>query len=377
MPVFRHGRLRLYLLKLLDEAPRHGYEVIRLLQDRFMGVYAPSPGTIYPRLARLEEEGLVTHDASGGRKIYRITDKGRAEIQARLDDLADLEQEITDSVRDIAREVTEDVRDTVRSLREELTWASREVKDGRERDRDAARERAQRAREAVRDSARLARQELLGAPDGADTRGPCGTAGSGTAGSGTAGSGTAGAADAGAAGVAGTGAAGSGTAGTGMAGTGTAGTGTAGIGTAGAGGAAGPGRAGKQRPGDRGDGPGWPDWPGWAGRAGWASWRGWADHPGRPGWAAGGSHRPDRPDAGMVGDLERLALDFAKELRSAAWHTETLGTDGLADLRAILEDALVRIRDEVFGNRKPGQDGHEPAKADAPDPDSTDQPGAS
>src|SRR6266571_4418312 len=44
-PVFGHGRLRLYLLKLLDEAPRHGYEVIRLLQDRFMGVYAPSPGT--------------------------------------------------------------------------------------------------------------------------------------------------------------------------------------------------------------------------------------------------------------------------------------------------------------------------------------------
>ena len=52
-PVFRHGSLRLYLLKLLDEAPRHGYEVIRLLQDRFLGVYAPSPGTIYPRLARL------------------------------------------------------------------------------------------------------------------------------------------------------------------------------------------------------------------------------------------------------------------------------------------------------------------------------------
>jgi len=61
-PVFRHGRLRLYLLKLLDESPRHGYEVIRLLQDRFLGVYAPSPGTIYPRLARLEEDGLVTHE---------------------------------------------------------------------------------------------------------------------------------------------------------------------------------------------------------------------------------------------------------------------------------------------------------------------------
>ena len=86
-PVFRHGRLRLYLLKLLDESPRHGYEVIRLLQDRFMGVYSPSPGTIYPRLARLEEEGLVTHDESEGRKVYRITDlKAAAEFVAKLND---------------------------------------------------------------------------------------------------------------------------------------------------------------------------------------------------------------------------------------------------------------------------------------------------
>ena len=125
-PVFRHGRLRLYLLKLLDEAPRHGYEIIRLLQDRFMGIYAPSPGTIYPRLARLEEEGLVTHDEADGRKVYRITDKGREELLARLDDLTELEEEITASVRDIAREVTEDVRETVRTLREELSWAARE-----------------------------------------------------------------------------------------------------------------------------------------------------------------------------------------------------------------------------------------------------------
>jgi len=126
-PVFRHGNLRLYLLKLLDDAPRHGYEVIRLLQDRFLGVYAPSPGTIYPRLARLEEEGLVTHDEVEGRKVYRITDKGRTELHARLDDLAALEEEITASVRDIAREVSEDVRETVRNLREEIASATRDI----------------------------------------------------------------------------------------------------------------------------------------------------------------------------------------------------------------------------------------------------------
>lgn len=128
-PVFGHGRLRLYLLKLLEESPRHGYEVIRLLQDRFLGVYSPSPGTIYPRLARLESEGLVTHDVVKGKKVYQLTDKGREELERRMDELADLEEEISASAQEFAREVQEDVRQTVRSLREELTQAARDMRD--------------------------------------------------------------------------------------------------------------------------------------------------------------------------------------------------------------------------------------------------------
>jgi DNA-binding PadR family transcriptional regulator len=127
--VFGHGRLRLYLLKLLDDSPRHGYEIIRLLQDRFLGVYAPSAGTVYPRLARLEEEGLVTHDEEeGGRKVYRLTDAGRDELRRRVEELDDLEAEIADSVPDLAREVKEDVRDSMRTLREELKDAARDVR---------------------------------------------------------------------------------------------------------------------------------------------------------------------------------------------------------------------------------------------------------
>ncbi|GAA3751069.1 DNA-binding PadR family transcriptional regulator [Spinactinospora alkalitolerans] len=122
--IFGHGRLRLYLLKLLDESPRHGYEIISLLRDRFLGVYSPSPGTIYPRLARLEEEGLVSHEEVNGRKVYRLTDKGREELRSRGGDLDDLEREITDSVRDVARAVKQDVRDTIGSLREELKFAA-------------------------------------------------------------------------------------------------------------------------------------------------------------------------------------------------------------------------------------------------------------
>ena len=157
-PVFRHGRLRLYLLRLLDEEPRHGYEVIRLLRDRFMGVYAPSPGTIYPRLARLEEEGLVTHDEENGRKVYRITEAGRAELRSRGAELDELEEELSASVSDIVREVREDVRDTVRSLREELTRAAREMRGTERSARDQARDQAHAARETAREAAEAARE---------------------------------------------------------------------------------------------------------------------------------------------------------------------------------------------------------------------------
>ena len=127
-PVFSHGRLRLYLLKLLDESPRHGYDVIRLLEDRFMGLYAPSPGTIYPRLQRLEAEGLVTQSQEGGRKVYQITDAGREELAGRREELDELEAEISGSVHGLAREVRDEVRGSVRDLKQELKQAAREMR---------------------------------------------------------------------------------------------------------------------------------------------------------------------------------------------------------------------------------------------------------
>ncbi|MGW0859635.1 helix-turn-helix transcriptional regulator [Streptomyces sp. NPDC002690] len=123
-PVFAHGRLRLYLLKLLDEAPRHGYEVIRLLEERFQGLYAPSAGTVYPRLAKLEAEGLVTHATEGGRKVYSITDAGRAELAGRTGELADLELEIRESVSELAAEIREDVRGAAGKLRSDMRAAA-------------------------------------------------------------------------------------------------------------------------------------------------------------------------------------------------------------------------------------------------------------
>lgn len=127
-PVFAHGRLRLYLLKLLDEAPRHGYEVIRLLEERFQGLYAPSAGTVYPRLAKLEAESLVTHTTEGGRKVYSITDAGRAELADRSGELADLELEIRESVAELAAEIGEDVRGSADDLRREMREAAQKAR---------------------------------------------------------------------------------------------------------------------------------------------------------------------------------------------------------------------------------------------------------
>ncbi|WP_019545077.1 PadR family transcriptional regulator [Streptomyces sulphureus] len=119
-PVFAHGRLRLYLLKLLEEAPRHGYEIMRLLKERFQGLYAPSAGTVYPRLAKLEAEGLVTHTTEGGRKTYAITPAGLEELADRKAELAELELEIGASLSALAADIREDVRGSADDLRREM-----------------------------------------------------------------------------------------------------------------------------------------------------------------------------------------------------------------------------------------------------------------
>jgi DNA-binding PadR family transcriptional regulator len=328
-PVFRHGRLRLYLLKLLDESPRHGYEVIRLLQDRFMGVYAPSPGTIYPRLARLEEDGLVTHEEVDGKKVYSITDKGREEIRSRLGDLADLEDELTESLRDVAREISEDVRDTVRTIREELASAAREFRaEGGKAGKSTGERRETADQDASPDDTRAAGHAESGNGDESHQG---------------------------------------------------------------------------ERPSDearrireearrsreqmrarfRAQGRSHGDWAAWAtrtGRTDWSPWSSWAewtgfreeqdrDEPGRtesgagagshrPGWARdfgpGSGERPRRSGTNPFSDLERMAMQFATELRTAAKQTGDLGERSLNDLRDILTDTLAKVRAEVFPDAGPG-----------------------
>jgi DNA-binding PadR family transcriptional regulator len=75
------GDLRLIALALIAEQPRHGYEIIKVLEDKTSGWYAPSPGIVYPTLTYLEEAGHVTAQAEGAKKLYTITDAGRAHLE--------------------------------------------------------------------------------------------------------------------------------------------------------------------------------------------------------------------------------------------------------------------------------------------------------
>jgi DNA-binding PadR family transcriptional regulator len=79
------GDLRLIALALIAEQPRHGYEIIKVLEDKTEGWYSPSPGTVYPTLTFLEEAGYVTAQSEGAKKLYTITDEGRAYLDENRD----------------------------------------------------------------------------------------------------------------------------------------------------------------------------------------------------------------------------------------------------------------------------------------------------
>jgi DNA-binding PadR family transcriptional regulator len=127
-PVFAHGQLRLYLLALLEQGPKHGYELITDLSDRFGGTYRPSPGTVYPRLARLEEDGLVARTDDERKSTYTLTDAGRRELADRREDLAALEVDLAESVRSLAAQVRDDVRGSMAGLRADLAAAAQQAR---------------------------------------------------------------------------------------------------------------------------------------------------------------------------------------------------------------------------------------------------------
>jgi DNA-binding PadR family transcriptional regulator len=87
-PRARRGDVRAAILALLAEEPRNGYQIMQELSERSGGAWRPSPGSIYPALQQLEDEGLVTVEEVDGRKAYSLTDAGREEVAARTEEQA-------------------------------------------------------------------------------------------------------------------------------------------------------------------------------------------------------------------------------------------------------------------------------------------------
>ena len=99
---FEPGDMKYVILKLLQDKPRHGYEVMKELEERMHGCYSPSPGTVYPTLQWLEDEGLVTARDVDGKKVYEVTDAGRQFLQEHRDVVDDIFERVREAVDRVA-----------------------------------------------------------------------------------------------------------------------------------------------------------------------------------------------------------------------------------------------------------------------------------
>jgi DNA-binding PadR family transcriptional regulator len=110
--VFDSGALRLVVLGLIGEEPRHGYDIIKDLKQRFQGAYAPSPGAIYPMLQLLEDAGLVTSESRGIKRLYTITRAGRAYLEESREELDRIRAQIDEAAAPIGEvAIGEAIRD--------------------------------------------------------------------------------------------------------------------------------------------------------------------------------------------------------------------------------------------------------------------------
>jgi DNA-binding PadR family transcriptional regulator len=115
--MFESGELRLVLLKLISDEPRHGYDLIRAIEDLTGGEYAPSPGVIYPTLTLLQDMGLIEEaEGEGARKPFQITDEGRQHLEERADEADELIERLTELAPDSRSEAGPAIGRAVKNL---------------------------------------------------------------------------------------------------------------------------------------------------------------------------------------------------------------------------------------------------------------------
>jgi DNA-binding PadR family transcriptional regulator len=100
--MFESGEMKFVILRLLKEKPRHGYEVIKALEEKLAGYYSPSAGTVYPTLQLLEDEGYVRVVETDGKKVYHVTPEGERYLEEHRDLLDEIIDRVRETVRDFA-----------------------------------------------------------------------------------------------------------------------------------------------------------------------------------------------------------------------------------------------------------------------------------
>jgi DNA-binding PadR family transcriptional regulator len=98
--MFESGEIKFVILRLLKEKPRHGYEVIKALEEQMAGCYTPSAGTVYPTLQLLEDEGYVKAVDTAGKKVYHITPEGERYLEEHRDLLDQIVERVRETIRD-------------------------------------------------------------------------------------------------------------------------------------------------------------------------------------------------------------------------------------------------------------------------------------
>ncbi|MDX8447711.1 PadR family transcriptional regulator [Mesorhizobium captivum] len=156
--MFRAGRmladgdLKLITLSLLAEAPRHGYDIIKALEERTSGIYSPSPGVVYPTLTFLEEAGYAVSSSEGNKKVFSITEAGRAH----LEENREMIDHVLDHLERFGRRMAK--------ARDWFGWSD-DGEDGRRRGRHEKRDEKRDRFRALRHRLRAALGDIVDAPE--------------------------------------------------------------------------------------------------------------------------------------------------------------------------------------------------------------------
>jgi DNA-binding PadR family transcriptional regulator len=114
--IFHKGDFKYIILDMLKDKPRHGYEIIRELENQFNGFYAPSPGAVYPTLQYLEEMEYVTSEVQDGKKIYTITETGRSFLVEKEKETAEIKAQMKNAWGCYGAEFKDEMRDVMKTF---------------------------------------------------------------------------------------------------------------------------------------------------------------------------------------------------------------------------------------------------------------------